>query len=74
MPRARGPQLDRSSAFLNIPYDKRFSDLYLAYSGGVSAFGLVTHATIEIPGGERRLDRILSLIKSCGYRLNLDWR
>jgi hypothetical protein len=67
MPRARTRQVDSYSAFLNIPYDTRFNDLYLAYIAGVSAFGLVPRATIEIPGGERRLDRILSLIQTCGY-------
>jgi hypothetical protein len=67
MPRAGSPPLERKSAFLNIPYDTRFNDLYLAYISGVSGFGLVPRATIEIPGGERRLDRILNLIRSCGY-------
>lgn len=55
------------SAFLNIPYDTRFNNLYLAYIAGLSAFGLVPRATVEIPGSQRRLDRILSLIKSCCY-------
>ncbi len=51
--------------FLNIPYDRAFERLYLAYIAGTSAFGLVPHATLEIPGSERRLDRILALIRSC---------
>jgi hypothetical protein len=60
----------RVSLFLNIPYDASFRDLYLAYIAGVSSFGLVPRATLEIPGGERRLDRILSLIRSCAYSLH----
>jgi hypothetical protein len=58
------------SLFLNIPYDASFRDLYLAYIAGVSSFGLAPRATLEIPGGERRLDRILSLILSCSYSLH----
>jgi hypothetical protein len=58
------------SLFLNIPYDSAFCKLYLAYIAGVSSFGLVPRATLEIPGGERRLDRILSLIRTCAYSLH----
>ena len=58
------------SLFLNVPYDLSFRKLYLAYIAGVSSFGLVPRATLEIPGGERRLDRILSLIRSCAYSLH----
>jgi len=60
----------KESLFLNIPYDSSFRELYLAYIAGVSSFGLVPRATLEIPGGERRLDRILSLIRSCAYSLH----
>jgi len=60
----------RLSVFLNIPYDSAFAELYLAYIAGVSSFSLVPRATLEIPGGERRLDRILSLIQSCAYSLH----
>jgi hypothetical protein len=60
-------EADDQAAFLNIPYDLAFQDLYLAYIAGITAFGLRPRATLEIPGGERRLDRIFSLIRSCGY-------
>lgn len=68
------------SAFLNIPYDDAFQRLYLAYIAGITAFGLAPRATLEIPGGSRRLDRIFGLIKSCRYsfhdlsRVQLDMR
>jgi len=58
------------SLFLNVPYDSSFRNLYLAYIAGVSSFGIVPRTTLEIPGGERRLDRILSLIRSCAYSLH----
>jgi hypothetical protein len=37
----------QESAFLNIPYDRNYEPLYLAFIAGLSAFGLVPHATIE---------------------------
>ena len=60
-------RVSSNSAFLNVPYDKRFRDLYLAFIAGLSAFGLVPRATLETPGGERRLDRIVKLIRTCRY-------
>jgi hypothetical protein len=53
--------------FLNIPYDRAFEPLYLAYIAGLSAFRLAPRARLQIPGGERRLDRILDLIRECRY-------
>lgn len=70
----------KDSVFLNLPYDKRFQTLFLGYIAGVSAFGMFPHATLEIPGGERRLERILGLIAQCRYsvhdlsRVQLDHR
>lgn len=60
----------RLTLFLNVPYDSAFRELYLAYIAGIGSFGLVPRATLEIPGGERRLDRILSLIRSCPFSLH----
>ncbi len=59
-----------AEVFLNIPYDKNFERLFRAYICGISAFGLVPRATLEIPGGARRLDRILGLIQSCAYAIH----
>lgn len=63
----RRPASKDRTAFLNIPYDHRYERLYLAFIAGLCGFGLIPHATIEIPGSERRLDRIISLIKRCRY-------
>src|SRR5271156_2929280 len=57
----------QESAFLNIPYDRNYEPLYLAFIAGLCAFGLVPHATIEIPSTRRRLDRIIQLIRGCRY-------
>jgi hypothetical protein len=59
-----------AEVFLNIPYDTKFERLFRAYICGTSAFGLVPRATLEIPGGARRLDRILELIRSCKYAIH----
>jgi hypothetical protein len=56
--------------FLNIPYDRYFVDLFLAYTAGLTSLGLFPRATLEIAGGERRLDRTLDLIQSCRYSLH----
>lgn len=57
----------RDRVFLNIPYDKKFERLFLAYIAGISAFGMVPHATLEITDSSRRLEKILKLARSCGY-------
>jgi hypothetical protein len=71
-PRSKGIRVPKRPAevFLNIPYDTKFDRLFRAYICGISAFGLVPRATLEIPGGARRLDRILELIQSCAYAVH----
>jgi hypothetical protein len=59
-----------TDVFLNIPYDKKFERLYLAYIAGISAFGLVPRATLEIPTSTRRLDRIMQLLHRCPIALH----
>jgi len=59
-----------NNVFLNIPYDEAFRDLYIAYVVGLYQVGLTPHVASEIPGGERRLDRIFALIKSCRYSIH----
>jgi len=61
---------ERYSVFLNIPYDSGFQNLYLAYIAGLTAFGLIPRATLEIPTSQRRLERILRLIEDCTYSIH----
>jgi len=68
--RARPPERSNNAVFLNIPYDDKFSRLYLAYIAGLIHLGLDPRATIEIPGGRNRLDKILELIRSCRYSIH----
>lgn len=58
------------SVFLNIPYDSKFENLFLAYIAAVTSLGFVPRATLEIPFGRRRLDRILGLIEGCRYSVH----
>lgn len=64
------PPVNPKAIFLNIPYDKEFENLYLAYIVGVCQLDLVSFITSGLPGGERRLDKIISLIQSCRYSIH----
>ncbi len=59
-----------ANVFLNIPYDDSVVDLFLAYIAGLTTLGLFPRAAMEIPGGERRLDRIIELIEECPYSIH----
>jgi hypothetical protein len=63
-PPGHTPIPQSTHAFLNVPYDPPYEPLYLAFIGGLAAYGLVPRATLEIPGAQRRLDRIADLIAS----------
>lgn len=64
------PLPDPKSVFLNVPYDEEFSSLYVAYIVGLFQLDLVPHLASEIPGGDRRLNRIFKLIQSCRYSIH----
>lgn len=70
MPVRKPRRRSERSVFLNVPYDSAFENLYLAYIAGLSAFGLIPHATLEIPISQRRLERILDLIEQCVYSIH----
>jgi hypothetical protein len=63
-------KLYNNAVFLNIPYDEKFSRLYLAYIVGLIHLGLNPCVTLHIPGGQRRLDKILDLIGNCRYSIH----
>jgi hypothetical protein len=62
-------KVEAQPVFLNIPYDRSFERLYLAYITALSAMGFLPQATLGI-GGNRRLDRIASLIESCSFSIH----
>jgi hypothetical protein len=59
----------KESVFLNVPCDRQFTRLYLAYITALSAMGFVQEATLGITGN-RRLDRIAGLIERCEYSIH----
>ena len=67
---AKPPEPTESSVFLNIPYDQRFRRLYVAYIAGLIHLGLNPRATLKIPAGQNRLEKILDLIRGCRYSIH----
>lgn len=63
-------QKPRAKVFLNLPYDPKFENLFLSYICAIHAFGMDPRVTLEIPGGQRRLDRIFDLIRSCEFSVH----
>ena len=69
-PAEGGRDSPKAAVFLNLPYDASSVDLFLAYIAGLASLGLVPRATLEIAGGERRLDRTLQLLTECPYSVH----
>ena len=65
MPRSR--RID--SVFLNIPYDREFEDLYLAYIVGLTQLGLRVNATFAVPN-QGRLETIIGMIEESKYSVH----
>jgi hypothetical protein len=62
--------VSQNAVFLNIPYDQKFRSLYLAYIAGLVHLGFVPRVTLGLPGGTRRLDKIIAEIQSCRYSIH----
>jgi hypothetical protein len=72
MPNAN-PQapVDEQSVFLNVPFDKEYSPLFLALIAGLTALGRSPRCVLEVPsGGLNRLDRIFGLVANCGASIH----
>jgi hypothetical protein len=59
----------QQAVFLNLPSDPQFTRLFLAYITAVCAMRFIPRATVGI-AGNRRLDRIATLIESCSYSIH----
>ena len=70
MARAPKQPVEANACFLNIPYDNKFENLYLAYLVGLTAHGLAPRATLGVPRDARRLERIFGLIQNCRYSVH----
>ncbi|HWG21575.1 MAG TPA: hypothetical protein VG225_13680 [Terracidiphilus sp.] len=60
----------QDAVFLNIPYDSGFRTLYVAYIVGLVFLEFKPHATLGLPGGTRRLDKIFQEIQACPYSIH----
>src|SRR5438094_10677620 len=67
---AHKPSAGAKAVFINLPYDKAFERLFLAYIVGLCTLGLQPKATLEIPSGRGRLSRIPDLIGNCRYLIH----
>jgi hypothetical protein len=56
--------------FLNIPYDRDFERLYLAYLVGLTILGLEIRVTLGVPNDVGRLDTIIDLIQRCQHSIH----
>jgi hypothetical protein len=65
VPRPRKPE----PVFLNIPYDSKFEDLYVAYVVGLTQLGLDVTATLAHPNQDR-LAKIIELIEKCSFSIH----
>jgi hypothetical protein len=63
-------KVTQNAVFLNIPYGPKFRSLYVAYIVGLVQLGLIPRLTLRQPGRKRRLDKILSEIRSCRYSIH----
>lgn len=59
----------QQAVFLNIPYDDKFENLYLAYIVGLTQLGLKINATLAVPN-QGRLDRIIGLVESSAFSIH----
>lgn len=57
------------TVFLNVPYDRKFENLFLAYVVGLTQLGLGINATIAVPN-QGRLARILDLIEQSDFSIH----
>jgi len=58
------------SVFLNVPYDKPFQPIFLAYVVGVIGYGLIPRASLEIQGSTHRINHIVELLHSCEFSIH----
>jgi hypothetical protein len=57
---------DRTSVFLNVPFDNTYEPLFVALIAALVAIGRRPHCVLELPErGQGRLSRLLDLIETC---------
>ncbi len=68
--RQKNSRVTPNAVFLNIPYDQGFHSLYLSYIVGLVHLGFKPRATLGLPEGINRLDKILEVIQGCHYSIH----
>src|ERR1700686_5100587 len=56
---------EAGSVFLNVPFDKRYRTLFIAFFAGLASLGRKPHCILEGPSSKRRLDRMYELFARC---------
>lgn len=59
-----------ADVFINVPFDRRYEPLYLAFIAGLVGLGLNPRCVVEVARSAPRLQRLLSLIGSCTYSIH----
>ncbi|HET8775030.1 MAG TPA: hypothetical protein VFP80_14615 [Thermoanaerobaculia bacterium] len=60
-------QAIRGTAFINIPYAKRYERVFLAFLAGVAGHGLTPSAAVHDPSSRYQLDRIYDLLAKAEF-------
>ena len=62
---------DQQSVFLNIPFDREYSPLFVALIAALTGLGRKPRCVLEVPAsGKDRLGRIFELLSSCGSSIH----
>lgn len=63
--------LDQQSVFLNVPFDREYTDLFVTLIAALTGLGRKPRCVLEVPAsGQDRLDRIFQLLSRCGTSLH----
>lgn len=64
------PTRDEKSVFLNVPFDKSYSRLFVALIAGITALGFKPRCVLEVGSDRNRLSRIYGLVAGCGASIH----
>jgi hypothetical protein len=63
-----------TTAFINLPYARKYEKVYLAFIAGVAGYGLVPTAAVRDPSSQYQLERIYQLISAAHFSFHdLSW-
>ena len=62
--------LSQRDVFINVPFDRRGENIFIALVTGLVTLGLRPRSVLEIPPQRSRLDRLVALIRECRYSIH----